>query len=247
MARKNLVALNAILSLPHEWGDEAPSEYTAPYLRFLLTLLHDTGVIALRDSHLVPSAAAARRLASPRHDQMRQAWRWYLAASDEGAEWGIPGTYGLGRDRNVRGRKAIVDSLRRCPVGPWLSTASFLERLQHEQPQMLRSWQNEGFPFVIRDQADRPMPAATSWSAAEGRLTRACLTGAFRWLGLVLTDHGGDAFQITSLGAFLMGADPSGTTSPLPVPSSCSPTSRSSPQPRRTWRTSTDSRILPTS
>ena len=207
LPKRHLLGLNSTLSVSHDWGEARPAEYSAPYLGFVRMLLRHLQLTDEESGYLVPGLRAAGWLAAPRREQMARIWRIYLRQHDMLAERELPFNYDVPIDKMRRGRDAVFTVLRECPVGQWITFSSFVRRLQREHPCMLRSWRfgySEGY-WTLRGDDGESVPVHVSWDRTEGAFARNLIGTSLTWLGLTQVDAGQEAFQLTSLGAFLLG------------------------------------------
>ncbi|NLC59117.1 MAG: hypothetical protein GX774_19960 [Armatimonadetes bacterium] len=166
-------------------------------------------------------------LADPEPDWLRQSAhaqaRGLLTRWAEGhlEEWRLRSQTGplwMDRPRLAAGRSLLLDLLRRCRPGQWLSVDSLLRTAAGLRPFFLRERD-----YQIRQYGYRGLKEMlTTWFEVEGRVLLTHLTGLPLELGMVALDRpllpmaplNGAAFRLTDWGASLLGTAPAPPSPP---------------------------------
>jgi hypothetical protein len=124
----------------------------------------------------------------------------------------------------VRAREALLDHLRKCPLGAWLEVDSLIGAIYETDPDFLRP-DGDYESWYIRDaQSGQYLVGFASWGRVEGALIRYLLEHALFWLGIVALGHGQEAesatvFRLTPTGTALLSGETGQTSGEDRVPS----------------------------
>jgi hypothetical protein len=226
--------LAGLLLLPSEPPDEDAG--IAPRLAFIYALLETMGLVRVRSGRLVADPQAAGLFHGDRgelHRVIFDAWKrthgWDefknipeilpRPVPDEALGVHTPST---GRVSRARGK--VLTALKRFSPGRWYAFSSLAREMKTQDPDFLirrdgedgqRGSTYRGFGQRGRGDTALPLDLTGDWDKVEGRFLARLLLEPLHWLGLVdlgldLTSHGKttqlDAFSLTPVAAFLLGA-----------------------------------------
>lgn len=203
LSKKHLIALNNRLGWQQDLA-AVKTEEEASYILFLHRLLIERKLITLEGQRLMPTAFAREWLAMPPEKRLRDLWESYKHDSFWNELAYQTAYYNVFRGYVVQARARLLATLKMCPVETWISFSSFADKMLADDPAFLRSGLD--FPFYyFLPSADDEHSSVASWHHLEGRFLRAAIFGPLFWLGIVAIDREATAFQITPVGAALLG------------------------------------------
>jgi hypothetical protein len=169
------------------------------------------------DRDLLVMSKAETWLASPRHQLIADIWAAFVRDEEESEYRLVERPDGTAGPAVTSLRTAMLDCLARCVTGQWISTADLLSYLYLRHPSYVRAWKGYG-GYSRWTEPDDELPVAAGWPASEARSLHYWMCNGLRWLGVVDTDTKGDAFRLTSLGAYLLGKTPTWEDEPQARP-----------------------------
>jgi len=189
----------------------------APRLSWLQHLCEQAGWIRREAPAWQVTSEAAAWLRQGDSDRRRLLYRTWL----EDPHWNelclIPGLHceDTGwRNDPLLARRCVADYLRQCPVGNWLTIASFVESLREVDPDFMRP-DGDYDSWYIRDmRTGQYLAGFQHWDHVEGALVRYLLAQPLLWLGVVAigvmrSGESPTSFQVTTDGAAVL--DPRAT------------------------------------
>jgi hypothetical protein len=216
LSKRHLVSLSGQLA----WQEDvagASMEEEAGYIFFLHCLLSALKLVSGQDRRLLPTAKVASWLGQTAYQQLFDMWEKYqrLTTWNEFTRLGL--AYSTAAVQIVDCRRHLLEGLRRCPAGQWLSLSSFIRKVYQDDPYMMRPQEYQR-TWPVRDDSGKALGSWEAWERIEGRFIRATLADPLTWLGLVDRDSATTIFRITPLGAALLGLAPCWTEEPAPRP-----------------------------
>lgn len=212
LSKRDLLKLNNEFSVRYDDLKQIRGEDDAPYLHFVHHLAQSLSLLQAQASTIITTEAALRWLSLPLHDQLTDAWQrftkdgsWNDIAAAVEAQFvsSYPGPQHI-----VATRRRVINALKLCPTGEWLSIDSFCRALRSHDPYFLRT-----------DERERSWSSWSAnlfyggWADVEQPFVSALLNSVFYWFGVVelgRQDPAGDAiaFRLTESGAVLLGKKP---------------------------------------
>lgn len=152
-------------------------------------------------------------LKRPRAEQLLALQRTWRDDPDWNDLWHVPGLAcedtGWRNDPLIS-RQIVLDLLRRCPEGNWLSIQGFVEAVHRQFPDYLRP-DGDFDSWYIRDvHTGEYVSGVEHWEHVEGALLDFFLSGPLFWLGIVSLGYREGwqkpvAFQLTAWGKGFLG------------------------------------------
>lgn len=194
-------------------------------LRFLQHVLAQVGLLGQEERLWKPTPQAAAWLKAGDIARRRMLYQAWLEDADWNELWMIPELHceetGWRNDA-VLARKGVVRYLEQCPVGSWVSLASFVASVRDVDPDFMRP-DGDYDSWYIRDaQRGQYLTGFASWDKVEGTLIRYLLEQPLRWLGVVAIGRSQAeaqpyCFMLTAQGAAVLGLQETKTGPFLPL------------------------------
>ena len=200
--------------LPAEWKTQLQAQCLDPQPERLGFLYHLARTLHLLDWRGRSLALHRERVRDwfrqSRVEQLRalqQVWRKDTVWNDL---WHVPGL--LCEDTGWRNdpllaRQAVLDLLRRCPTGRWLSISGFVEAVQAQFPDFLRP-DGDFESWYIRDRrTGEYLQGLAYWERVEGALLAFFFEGPLHWLGVLSLGYKEGWRKPTAIRVTAWGAD----------------------------------------
>ena len=207
LAKRDVVRLNQEMSLSEDVS-AARTEEEAHWISFIHHLAQLLGLIAIQGGVMIPSDKAEAWLVESRERQMWEVWTSFARdGSWNDIEKAITANFLYSHPSEayvVATRAALLDAIKRCPPGQWLTIAGFDQAVRTHTPAFMRSagagksWSSWTMSYFYG-----------GWTDVEAPMIHYTLTHSLQWLGLIETGGAAasappTAFRLTDLGALLL-------------------------------------------
>lgn len=113
---------------------------------------------------------------------------------------------GSWRNDPLAARRVVLDTLAGLECGAWYRAQDFVTAIRESEPDFQRPG-GDYATWYIRDAAtNQYLTGFKSWDQVEGALLQFILGGPLHWLGVVDLDGTGEAFRVTPVGCWWLGA-----------------------------------------